>query len=113
MRKCEIVIAMDDANLVAGVVALDDGVLSASANPGYEAMMQEVLTDFNVAKGGDKIFPKDDPEAWFNALPYQYHGSRMWARIVPDTARREAGRIVDVTDDNLGKAFILTGQKKH
>jgi hypothetical protein len=88
MRKCEIVIAMDDANLVAGVVALEDGVLSASANPGYEAMMQEVLTDFDVAKGGDKIFPKDDPETWFNALPYLGESASSWGWTVSRT--REA-----------------------
>ena len=115
MRKCEIYVPNDRdiSDEVAGAVQLDNGHLTVTSTPGNEALMDGVLNRYMLDTDGyTKIYPSN-AGAWFNALSGQYHGTRVWARIVRNTTRPKAGCIVDATDDNHGGAFILTGQKNH
>ena len=81
MRKCEIVFQTDDYHST-GFITLDGTKLGMEPAKGYEPVLREVLSDHNVALGGKIVYPDKDPVAWFEALPYQYHGTYMWARMV-------------------------------
>jgi beta-lactamase class D len=32
---------------------------------------------------------KDDPKGWFMGLPFQYHGTYLYARMVPDGQKKK------------------------
>jgi hypothetical protein len=80
--QCEILISKRNGQLVAGTLSLDGGNVVAHANPGFETLMQNVMNSPVIH--GKRFMREDDPEGWFNALPYQYNGSYMRARMVQD-----------------------------
>ncbi len=84
IRECEV--TTEDG--LVGLVVLDGETISAKAANGYEVLMQSILEDpVYVDK---KIYRDKDPLAWFEGLPRQYHGSRIWAWIRPADSTREA-----------------------
>jgi hypothetical protein len=67
----------------AGTITLnDDGTVSGEATPGYERLVHSTLKGFVLTDGGTRrIYPEDDPKAWFERLPHEYTGSVL--RIGP------------------------------
>jgi hypothetical protein len=80
--KCEILISKRHGQVVAGTVSLDGGNIVAHANAGFETLMQNVMNSSVIH--GERFTRKDDPEGWFNALPYEYNGSYVRARMVQE-----------------------------
>lgn len=83
IRECEIT---TEGGLV-GLVVLDGKTITAKAAKGYNVLMESILDDpVFVDK---KIYRDKDPVAWFEGLPRQYHGSRVWASIREIGSSRE------------------------
>ena len=57
-----------------------DGEISGEARNGHEELLRNVLEDHLVLGLGGRIYDRDvDPKGWFAALPWQYHGTHLWA----------------------------------
>ena len=73
----------DEGKERAGVVTLDDdGHITAQATPKYEILMRDLLRDYHIIDGKRRVTKAQDPEAWFNALPSEYSGIRVWAKML-------------------------------
>jgi hypothetical protein len=83
-RECEIT---KESDLV-GLIVLDGGIVSAKAAKGYDVLMRSIL-DEPVFVDDKTIYRRKDPVAWFEGLPRQYHGSRVWASIREIGSSRE------------------------
>lgn len=76
MRECEITVN----DQFVGLIILDDGQAAGKAVKGYEGLIGTILMD-DVLVDDERISREEDPEAWFNGLPIQYHGSRIYATM--------------------------------
>jgi hypothetical protein len=64
---------------LAAVITLDGvGKISGEARNGHETLLQSVMDAHAIGKGGRIYYRAEDPRGWFEALPFQYHGSMMW-----------------------------------
>lgn len=82
MERCEMLVTTEDGQVVAGIVTLtDDGRVAAMANAGYEILMRNILKEDNF-RNGEPISLVSDPQGWFEALPYEYSGSMVRARMI-------------------------------
>ena len=79
--SCEILITNfwgeGPVQYVAGVITLENGKLSYTANEGNENTMKSIMSEVT-----------GDPKAWFRNLPLQYHGSALRASFVEKGATR-------------------------
>jgi hypothetical protein len=76
-RECEI--TMEDG--VAGVITLDDKTVTAKASPNHTALIRNIMKNPVYVDDKGTIKREDDPVGWFEGLPLNYHGSRVWAEI--------------------------------
>ncbi len=93
-RECEIT---KEGDLV-GLILLDGGTITAKAAKGYDVLMRSILEEpvFVVDK---KVYRGKDPIAWFEGLPRQYHGSRVWASIREiNSSRKGAVKLIEVKE---------------
>jgi hypothetical protein len=78
-----------DGQVVAGRVILDGDGVSTTAESGHENFMVDILLDRMSVDGGKRWVTADgDPEAWFAALPVNFSGSRVRARIADAVAKK-------------------------
>jgi len=67
--------------VVAGVVSLANNPVTTKANPGYEITMRNILQGDNY-RNGKPVKLAVDPQGWFDALPHEYTGSMVRARMI-------------------------------
>jgi hypothetical protein len=96
MKKCRIMVLTDDGFHndtgfeLAGTITLDDGKITGKPSPGdgNARCISYVLSEQNMTQGDwRKVTAVSDPEAWFNALPTAYHGTRMRAVMDKEKAQ--------------------------
>jgi hypothetical protein len=80
-KRCEILstnfFGDGPVQYVAGVITLENGKISYTANKGDENTMKSIMSEVT-----------GDPKAWFRSLPLQYHGSALRASFVEEGATR-------------------------
>ena len=94
MKTCEIWTLTEQGEELMGNVLLDGTTLSYEFTPGRDDAMADLMQEANVS-GDDVTFAASDPVAWFDALPQQYHGTRMWAQMAPETKQLKLKDILD------------------
>ena len=50
---------------------------------GHERHIESVLATPMITEEG-KVFREDDPQRWFEGLPDQWHGSRLFAHFMDE-----------------------------
>lgn len=80
-RIAQILLTKSTGQIEAGEIIFDAGKLSYIARPGHERLMGTIRHDPIPTKDA-LLVPGVDPEKWFNALPVQYNGSYVRARIL-------------------------------
>ena len=82
MRACEIWWLNESATeeLMGRFILEDDGTLTSEWLPGNENAILDIQARPNVS-GRGSFDRHTQTEAWFDALPVMYHGSRMWAQV--------------------------------
>lgn len=78
---CEFLLTVENGQKIVCTVTLDDDRLTGDAEPGYEILLEKILKESVVGPDGEKYSGKDDPKEWFKALPFQYDGIYLNARI--------------------------------
>jgi hypothetical protein len=89
MMKCELIQNRDTGSVLAATFTYEDGKVTAVAEPGHENAVRDWQNDPVVVPPGRKIMYKDDPKGWFMGLPFQYHGTYLYARMVPDAQKKK------------------------
>jgi hypothetical protein len=67
----------------AGCFRLVNGKLETEANKGFDESMESVK-DINCLDGDDLVTSADDPERWFELLPYDINGTGLRAEHADD-----------------------------
>jgi hypothetical protein len=87
--KCELIQNRETGSVLAATFTYEDGKVTAVAEPGHENVVRDWQNDPVVVPLGKKIMYKDDPKGWFMGLPFQYHGTYLYARMVPDGQKKK------------------------
>lgn len=68
-----------DGYVVMGTITLEGDMIQVSSDkPNVEKSVLEIPANID----GKRVYAKDNPEAWFKALPRTFSGSYMRARIL-------------------------------
>jgi len=86
--KCELYETTDAGQELAATSTLEDGKVTGKAEPGSEELVNGMEHHHFFANGRQIAF-KDDPVAWFMALPEFYDGSLLRAHIVPGAQKKK------------------------
>jgi len=86
--KCELLETTDDGQELAVTFTLEEGKVTAKAEPGSEEIIGD-LENQTIFAGGRSIKFKDDPAEWFMGLPEFYNGSALRAHMVPDAHKKK------------------------
>lgn len=81
MKTCNIYLTTKDGQLLIGKITLDGTLLTVTSIAGKGTDMPSFLTDSHYVNG-KMITSKQDPKAWFEALPRTYSGSYLRAEMV-------------------------------
>ena len=76
--RCQITL-WDDT--VIGVIILDGHEIGGRATEGHERQIESVLATPMITEEGN-VFREDDPRRWFEGLPDQWHGLRLFADFI-------------------------------
>jgi hypothetical protein len=85
--KCELLETTHDGQELAVTFTLEEGMVTAKAEPGNEEIIDD-LENQTIFAGGRNIKFKDDPTAWFMGLPEFYNGSALRAHIVQEAPKK-------------------------
>ena len=69
----------DGRRLLGTLILTPEKVITSEPEPGEDHAMESVLADPVFLPDGTRLTREEDPEKWFNRLPYAYHGSYFWA----------------------------------
>jgi len=86
--KCELLETTDEGQQLAVTFTLEEGKVTAKAEPGSEGIIGD-LENQTVFAGGRRIKFKDDPTAWFMGLPEFYNGSALRAHMVQEAPKKK------------------------
>jgi len=76
MRTYEIFEDGDNGPVLYGTVTLDGGQVSFHPEPGHEAYMDSLRSEWMILDGGERgVSCTNNPEEWFDALPYNISNS--------------------------------------
>lgn len=79
---CQILSTEDSGQVVAGTLTLKDHRVTMRVKSGYETLMKNVFNSSIPVDGGKrKVTRLEDVVTWFTALPQQYDGSYVRAKI--------------------------------
>lgn len=83
-RECEIIAVGDEGGPeTAAIVVFDEGKIAVNPEPGREELARQLGEQEFWIEGGERsVTASSDPEAWFEALPSNFTGSRLRARLV-------------------------------
>jgi hypothetical protein len=90
MPICDFFRTYDNGQKAVVTVTLDDGKITGTAEDGFDTLLESILEDSVEGDDGEKIDPAEEPEAWFEALPYQYDNAYLRAEIRDNDERQDA-----------------------
>lgn len=92
MAVCKFLKTVTNGQKIVCTVTLDGDKLTGEAEPGYERLLNNIMTEnvFDV-ESQKQVSAKDDPIAWFLSLPFQYDGFYLNA-LISDGEERKNGR---------------------
>lgn len=59
-----------------------ENLIKAEPELGGDQALKTVMAEPVTFPDGTQVKREEDPEKWFNRLPFEYHGSYFWARFV-------------------------------
>jgi hypothetical protein len=87
--KCVLVANTDTGSVLRATVHFRDGKVRAEPATMVDATFVKNLLDTPHAGDGKNVVLADDPKAWFESLPMQYHGTYLVARMMKDKAAKK------------------------
>jgi len=80
---CQIMVTEESGSKLAAILVYVGGKITGKAEPGYEDLVKDTLAQLHIVDGGERrVSLKDDPKAWFEALPETYNGSYLRAKMI-------------------------------